>query len=50
VLTDNQLGITAGGYADLTHADASTGAVANALKTTYEEADTGLVLHAIDAV
>jgi phage-related baseplate assembly protein len=51
VLTDNQLVITAGVYkAYPTHADSSHGAVADALKTTYEESETRLVLNAIDAV
>jgi len=50
VLTDGQIVVTAGGYAESTHAESSCGRVAESLKSTHEEADTRLILHALDAV
>jgi hypothetical protein len=49
-LPENQLLITAGGFHDIEKAEASHGQLSESLHSNHEEADTRLVLHAVDAV
>ncbi|KAG1682026.1 Sprouty-related, EVH1 domain-containing protein 2 [Nymphon striatum] len=50
LISTEKLIITAGGYDDPTVAMSSHGEISGNLKSTHEEADTRIVLHAVDAV